>query len=117
MAFYPINEKLSGFNICDYRTTYYIGIYSKDLYVLALLYENIMDLQSDFFPTTSLLYIMSVLHLDIFSISDEDSSTPIEALCKETGFLITEDIWLFTRPYVSHQDLRFSFSWRKKLDG
>jgi len=51
---------------------------------------------------------MSVLHLDIFSMSDKDSSTPFEALCKKTGFLIMEDIWLFTRPYVSHQDLIFS---------
>jgi len=52
--------------------------------------------------------VMSVLHLDIFSMSDKDSSTPFEALCKKTGFLIMEDIWLFTRPYVSHQDLIFS---------
>jgi hypothetical protein len=110
MAFYPVNEQLSGCNICDFRTaSYYVGIYSKNLYVLASLYENIMDLQSDFFPTDTLLYTMSVLFLDVMSMSDEDSSSPIEALRKQTGFRIMEDIWLFTRPYVSHRDLIFFF--------
>jgi len=65
MGFYSINEELSRYNIYDYRTAaYYVGVYSKNLDIFSLLYENVKNLQSGFFPTDLLLYTLSVLVLD-----------------------------------------------------
>ena len=95
MSFYPIDEKLSGSNVCDYRTTtYYVGLYSTNMYVLSLLYDNIKNLQSGFFSTELLLYTLSVLVLD-----DMSKKSPLAVLQSETGFMLYDDIWLFVRPH------------------
>ena len=106
MSFYPIDEKLSGDRICDYRTaSYYVGIYSNDFYIMSLLYDNIVDSKSDFFITDTLKSTMG------FSLCNTmiGDGCPIATLREETGLNIMPDIWLFSIPYIDFSNLYFQF--------